>query len=144
MLPEYNSWFALPLRMGEIEANIVNDYLHIRFGNKKKLMRIYSFNTEREGSVKVNSHTHFFEVNRKLTNIDPKLLFNRESVQRIQTIGYRLNIQTGKQINFKPGETVFYSRDENLEGTTVGLNLVGGVREVELVEFGDIFVFTRY
>ena len=43
--------------------------------------------------IQVGSHTHFFEVNKKLE-------FNRE-----QAFGYRLNIPAGTAIRFEPGDT---------------------------------------
>jgi urease subunit beta len=43
--------------------------------------------------IQVGSHTHFFEVNKKLE-------FPRE-----QAFGYRLNIPAGTAIRFEPGDT---------------------------------------
>ena len=43
--------------------------------------------------IQVGSHTHFFEVNKKLE-------FNRE-----KAFGYRLNIPAGTAIRFEPGDT---------------------------------------
>jgi urease subunit beta len=43
--------------------------------------------------IQVGSHTHFFEVNKKL------------EFQREKAFGYRLNIPAGTAIRFEPGDT---------------------------------------
>ena len=57
--------------------------------------------------IQVGSHTHFFEVNRAL------------KFDRIQALGFRLNIPSGTAVRFEPGQ-----------GTEVELVELGGSRKV--------------
>jgi urease beta subunit len=77
----------------------------VRCNQNRKTHKLTVKNTG-DRPIQVGSHTHFFEVNKKLD-------FPRE-----KTFGYRLNIPAGTAIRFEPGDSKEVEICE-LKGTNV-------------------------
>ena len=79
--------------------------------------------------IQVGSHTHFFEVNKKLD-------FPRE-----KAFGYRLNIPAGTAIRFEPGDTKEVEICE-LKGKTAVVTGIGGIPYTRNFATSSVMVLT--